>query len=190
MSTSIALALFFVLLSPILTAILLRFLRTRLSALPFYSIAGVLFGLAAFAAIWLVSQHQASVQLGSLVIIQQQGIDLDLPPEVAATAQPTQVLPTLAATATRSAPTATTRPSATPTSEPTATTEATSEPTATAEPSPLPTAEQRTYTVEDGDTLRSIAEAFDVTIAELLEANDLTPQQADQLQPGDVLIIP
>ncbi len=188
MSTSIALALFFVLLSPILTAILLRFLRTRLSALPFYSIAGVFFGLAAFAAIWLVNQHQASVQLGSLVIIQQQGIDLDLPPEIEVTAIPTQVLPTLAATATRPAPTATTRPSATPTTEPT--TEATSEPSATPEPSAIPTAEQRTYTVEDGDTLRSIAEAFDVTIAELLEANDLTPQQADQLQPGDVLIIP
>ncbi|MCA0351177.1 MAG: LysM peptidoglycan-binding domain-containing protein [Chloroflexi bacterium] len=190
MSTSIAFALFFVLLSPILTAILLRFLRTRLSALPFYSIAGVLFGLAAVAAIWLVSQHQANVQLGSLVLIQQQGIDLEVPPEAEPTAMPTQVLPTLAATATRLAPTATTRPSATPTDQPTATTEATAEPTATSEPSTTPTAERRTYTVEDGDTLRSIAEAFDVTIAELLEANDLTPQQADQLQPGDVLIIP
>ncbi|HEU5087482.1 MAG TPA: LysM peptidoglycan-binding domain-containing protein, partial [Roseiflexaceae bacterium] len=54
---------------------------------------------------------------------------------------------------------------------------------------PAPAAERR-YTVQPGDTLRSIAEQFNVSVAALLEANDLTPAQADNLRPGQELIIP
>lgn len=44
------------------------------------------------------------------------------------------------------------------------------------------------YTVEAGDTLSGIAERFDLTTTELIEANDLT--DPDRLAPGDELIIP
>ncbi len=99
------------------------------------------------------------------------------------------------ATATPEPPTATTEPP-TPTPEATATPEpptATPEPPpATAEPAtatPAPAAERR-YTVQPGDTLRSIAEQFNVSVAALLEANNLTPAQADNLRPGQEVIIP
>ncbi len=62
-------------------------------------------------------------------------------------------------------------------------------PSATPEP-PSATPEPRTYTVESGDTLRSIATQFDVSVAALLEANDLTPEEADALPVGQELIIP
>ena len=44
------------------------------------------------------------------------------------------------------------------------------------------------YTVEAGDTLSTIAAQFDLSAADLIEANDLT--DPDQLSPGDELIIP
>jgi LysM repeat protein len=44
--------------------------------------------------------------------------------------------------------------------------------------------------VQAGDTFRAIAERFNVSVAELLEANDLTPAQADSLRVGQELIIP
>lgn len=62
-------------------------------------------------------------------------------------------------------------------------------PTATPEPAP-PASARRTYTVKQGDTLRAIAGQFNVTVAALLEANNLTPAQADALRPGQELIIP
>lgn len=86
------------------------------------------------------------------------------------------VLPTVAP-----APSATTAPSPQP---PTATPEP---PTATPEP---PAAGPRTYTVQPGDTLRSIAEQFGVSVQALLDANGLTPEQADSLRQGQELIIP
>jgi LysM repeat protein len=48
----------------------------------------------------------------------------------------------------------------------------------------------RRYTIEPGDTLRDIAERFGVSIAAILEANGLTPEQADSLRPGQEIIIP
>ena len=63
-------------------------------------------------------------------------------------------------------------------------------------PSPIPPTEtpqpaaRRTYVVQSGDTLRSIAAEFDVTVQALLEANDLTTAQADSLRPGQELVIP
>lgn len=90
--------------------------------------------------------------------------------------------------------TATATPSATATAAPTATAEppsATPEPpSATPEPEPPAEPEPRTYTVEPGDTLRSIAAQFDVSVEALLEANDLTPEEADALRVGQELVIP
>ncbi|MEF3274759.1 MAG: LysM peptidoglycan-binding domain-containing protein [Chloroflexus sp.] len=96
-------------------------------------------------------------------------------------------------------PTITREPTATPepTPEPTATPEPTPEPTATPKPTPEPTATlaptvagPRRYTVQAGDTLRAIAERFGVTIEAILQANNLTPAQGDNLRVGQELVIP
>jgi LysM repeat protein len=103
------------------------------------------------------------------------------------------------------APTQTTRPTATTQPTPTATPEPTAEPTATpeptAEPEPEPTsvpptaapaqadAPQR-YIVEAGDTLRSIAERFSISVTRLLEYNGLTPEEGDSLRIDQQLWIP
>jgi LysM repeat protein len=90
-------------------------------------------------------------------------------------------------------PTATQTATAEPTAEPTAT--ATPEPTAvppTAVPptaAPAPPA-QRTYTVQPGDTLLSIARQFNTTVSAIVKANNLTPEQADSLHVGQKLVIP
>jgi LysM repeat protein len=203
-------ALFFVLVFPFISVFILRYLRSRLTALPFYSIGGILFALSGAAVIWLVQARIETVQIGSLAITQPQGIDMQLPIEIpgldptpslvttpgtvatltsSPTAQPTGS-PTLTPTA---AATATARPSATPspTPAPTATPTPSATPVApTATPEPPPPPRRRTYTVQPGDTLRSIASDFGVTVQALINANDLTAAQADSLQPGDTLIIP
>lgn len=46
------------------------------------------------------------------------------------------------------------------------------------------------YTMQPGDTLDKIAQAFDVSLASLLEANELTMQEARKLQAGTVVFIP
>jgi nucleoid-associated protein YgaU len=55
---------------------------------------------------------------------------------------------------------------------------------------PQEAAEQQTYVVEAGDSLRSIAEQFGVETAALLEANGLTAEEGDNLSPGQELVIP
>jgi LysM repeat protein len=44
--------------------------------------------------------------------------------------------------------------------------------------------------VQSGDTLRSIAERFNVSVQDLLRANNMTPEQADALKVDSELIIP
>jgi LysM repeat protein len=44
--------------------------------------------------------------------------------------------------------------------------------------------------VQTGDTLRGIAEQFNVSVQALIDANNLTPQQADALRIGQELVIP
>jgi len=46
------------------------------------------------------------------------------------------------------------------------------------------------YLVEAGDTLRSIAEQFGISVERLLEFNGLTDAQGDQLRVGQRLFIP
>ncbi len=46
------------------------------------------------------------------------------------------------------------------------------------------------HTVVSGDTCSGIAEANGVTLAELLEANDMTEEDCLNLQEGDTLVIP
>ena len=119
-----------------------------------------------------------------------------LPGATASLSDTASFTPTAVFTATPEPPTVTPEPPTATPEPPTATAEpptATAEPpTATTEPptaTPAPAAERR-YTVQPGDTLRSIAEQFNVSVAALLEANNLTPAQADNLRPGQELIIP
>ena len=66
------------------------------------------------------------------------------------------------------------------------------------DPTPTPTPEATsesgssaaTYTVTDGDTATGIAEAFGVTLQALADANDLTIEELNNLQIGQVLNIP
>ncbi len=66
-------------------------------------------------------------------------------------------------------------------------------------PEPTPTAtpesgsgdsEETSYTVQDGDTATDIAAAFDVTLAALAEANELTIEELNNILVGQVLTIP
>ncbi|MYI82166.1 MAG: LysM peptidoglycan-binding domain-containing protein [Chloroflexi bacterium] len=66
------------------------------------------------------------------------------------------------------------------------------------DPTPTPTPEApaergssaATYTVTDGDTATGIADAFGVTLQALADANDLTIEELNNLQIGQVLNIP
>jgi LysM repeat protein len=110
-----------------------------------------------------------------------------LTPTAAATATPT-VNPTEAVLATLEAIRETQQAGRTPTSTPAPT--ATPAPTSTPEPPPPEPPAQQVYVVEPGDTLRGIAEAFGVSVEALLDANGLTPEEGDQIRPGQELIIP
>ena len=72
-------------------------------------------------------------------------------------------------------------------------------PEAAPAPEPTPTATPESgsdgsgpssYTVQDGDTATGIAAAFNVTLAALAEANDLTIEELNNLVVGQVLTIP
>ena len=71
------------------------------------------------------------------------------------------------------------------TPEPTAAPPTEAPPTA----APAPSA-RRTYTVQPGDTLLSIARQFNTTVTAIVEANNLTAEQADALRVGQELVIP
>jgi len=78
------------------------------------------------------------------------------------------------------------QPSATPTATPTWT--ATATPTSTPTVTPTPTPEFIIYTVQRGDSASVVAQRFGITTAELLEANNLSPN--DILSLGQELRIP
>ena len=64
------------------------------------------------------------------------------------------------------------------------------DPTATPTPEATSESSAATYTVTDGDTATGIAEAFDVTLQALADANELTIEELNNLQIGQVLNIP
>jgi LysM repeat protein len=201
---------------PILGAIVLRLLGPRLAPGQMYGAAALLLVVIIASVLVLARGDIPSLQIGNLSILlpvtapddsflplvptspaeQPPAPSLTTSAPVTNTAVLTATVPPLE-TATSVAPTAAATSTATaePTAEPTVTPTATPEPTAvpptaippTAAPAP---AAQRTYTVQPGDTLLSIAQKFDTTVTAIIEANNLTPQQADALRVGQELVIP
>ncbi len=195
---------------PVLGTIALRLLGERLSEVQLLWSATALFGVAILSVLVLAFSSISSLAIGNVTVLlplvnpANDPLPAPLPveppnlppvtaepamPELAATVTPDRsdvpaTTPSLEATAITT-PTTTITPSATP-EPPSATPEP---PSATPEPAPEPPPPQ-TYTVEPGDTLRGIAQQFDVSVEALLEANNLTPGAADALRPGQELIIP
>lgn len=126
------------------------------------------------------------------------------------TAPPAALIVATATATSTTTPTATPTVPPSPTLEPTATTTPTDVPPPPTEAPPPPTQapppptqvpapppptqapsrQPRRYVVESGDTLRGIAERFDVSVEELLRYNGLSAEEADSLQPGQELFIP
>lgn len=100
-------------------------------------------------------------------------------PTSAPTAEPTEIIEPTAVPTEIAEPTV--APTNTPEPEPTA--------VPTEPPAPAP-AERRTYVVKKGDTLRSIAAEYDVSVDDLLRVNNLTRKQGDSLRIDQELIIP
>ena len=194
---------------PVLGALVLRILAHQLSAAQLYGAAGAILGIALISLFVLARSDVPNLQLGGVSILLPVAApeDSDLP---VAVVEPTSVPPAETSPA-GVTPAATTQPAATGTSAPAATSIPTTEPptaaptevpTPTAAPTPAPEptaapteapappAARRTYTVQSGDTLRSIAEQFDVSVQALIDANQLTAEQADSLRVGQELVIP
>lgn len=55
------------------------------------------------------------------------------------------------------------------------------------EPEPAPSV---AHTVEEGQTLWAIARAYGVTVADIMEANELSPRDIRRLRAGDTLLVP
>lgn len=178
--------------------ILLRVLGSRIGQRRVVIGAAVIFASAILSALILARSEVRVLRVGSYSLLlpgtQPFDVAVLIPPEEPAAPPPVapagtpRPSPVPAPTATLE-PTATTE--ATATALPTATPEptATLEPTATSAPSPAPAAGRR-YVVQAGDTFRAIAERFGVSVPDLLRANNLTPEQADNLRVGQELVIP
>ncbi|WP_298818857.1 LysM peptidoglycan-binding domain-containing protein [Chloroflexus sp.] len=187
------------LLAPPLGAILLRLLQPRIGSVGVGLGAAGLLTIAAVALLTISRNPLPPLRIGDLTLLPawEPPIAAVTEPELA----PVPVFPTLsplpAVPTLTPRPTTTPMPTITPTLEPTAIPEPTAtptlEPTATPEPTvtPEPTAAgPRRYTVQAGDTLRAIADRFGVTIEAILQANNLTPAQGDNLRVGQELVIP
>lgn len=196
--TLVYLLLFVALVLPVPGALALRLLGPRVGERGVAVGAAALFGLAIAGALALSRADVAQLRVGDLTLMlsgTRGAAEVVLPPELAAAddgpgaAGPPE-LPTLTPRPSATpAPTATA--TATPTPEASPTAEATATPTPEPPtPTPEPQAGPRRYTVVAGDTFRAIAERFGVTVEALLEANDLTPAQADSLRIGQELTIP
>lgn len=96
------------------------------------------------------------------------------------------VRPRPAVTPTAAAPT----DSPPPVESPAPSAEATAAPEATPAPTEPPAAGPIQYTIQDGDTISSIAEAHGISYITLLEFNGLTEEEAQLLNPGEVISIP
>lgn len=76
----------------------------------------------------------------------------------------------------------------TPTPEPAATETPTPEPGSAPTATPTPSTDQCVYTVQQGDTLFSIAQHFNTTVSDIAQANGLT--NVNQIYTGQKLVIP
>jgi hypothetical protein len=183
------LLLFMALLLPVLGALALRFFSARMDERRLLIAAAGVFGVAMVSALVLTRVDVGVIRIGDVSLLlpgTRPGASFALPADIPINQMPEgtpggpPVLPTL-----------TPRPSATPTPPPTAT--PSEIPSATPEP-PTATSEApaggRRYTVASGDSLRSIAEKFGVTIDALLQANSMTPAEGDALRVGQELKIP
>lgn len=189
---------------PFVTALALRTFRERLTSVQGYGI-GVTVLLLAFASVLVLARSNIDrLQVGNLTLLLPIGGASDTLPELPGPSlRPTEAAPPTEDATAPPVATAALTPTLEPTAVPTATPEpptATPEPpTATPEPptpepptqapAPPPPA-RRTYRVQSGDTLRSIAERFNVSVQDLLRANNMTPEQADALKVDSELIIP
>jgi LysM repeat protein len=206
--------LLFALVLPILGAVVLRLLIPRLAPVQLGSAAALLLAVVIASVLMLARSDIPSLQIGNLSILLPVTAPDDsfLPlvpttpaeqsPAPATVATSAPLTPTVVLTATGlpldtvtvvpSTAVSTQTATAEPTATPTATPEPTTIPTATPAPTaaPAPPAAQRTYTVQPGDTLLSIARQFDTTVTAIIKANNLTPQQADALRVGQELVIP
>lgn len=67
-------------------------------------------------------------------------------------------------------------------------------PTSTPEPTERPASDEldgtQTYVIQPGDTIRAIAEEYDVTVTELMELNDMSAEDADTIMPDQEILIP
>jgi LysM repeat protein len=191
---------------PLFGAIVIRILTPRLAAPQLYGAATLIFAVALASVLLLARANVSSLQIGQLSLLLPVGNSADerptdsQQPTTIDNQQPTPGRPPAEAEMTE---TPTTQPTstgtvvpATETPSPVPPTETPSPVPPTETPSPVPPTEtpqpaaRRTYVVKSGDTLRSIAAQFDVTVQALLEANDLTTAQADSLRPGQELVIP
>jgi LysM repeat protein len=188
---------------PILGAIVLRVLAPRLAPPQLYGAAALIFGVAVVSVLLLARANVSSLQIGELSLLLPAAAPADVQPtndqRPTTNVPPAAALPTNMPAAAPSQIEPTEAPTRTPTViPPTAPTEAPTAEPPTAEPPTAvpPTAEppkpsgRRTYVVKPGDTLRGIAEQFNVTVAALLKANKLTPKDADSLKIGQELVIP
>ena len=73
-----------------------------------------------------------------------------------------------------------------PSPTPSASAVATASPSPTPEPEPTP----QLYVIKEGDTLSGIAKKFDLTLEQLLAANEETIKDPDRISVGDEIIIP
>lgn len=165
--------LFVALILPVLGALLLRLLGAYLGE------RGLAFGMALLcisgiaSALILARADIGALRIGDLTLLSPSSRRTDglIPVEKDQSEQaaPTPLLPTLT-------PRPSPQPSATPTPEPSAT--------------PQPVTGSQRYTVQDGDTFSAIAARFGVSMAAMLQANGMTPEQADNLRIGQELVIP
>lgn len=197
--------LLFALALPVLGAIVLRVLTPRLAPVQLHSTAALLLGVVVVSVLVLARGDIPSLQIGNLSIllpvtapedsilplVPTPQVDQQQPPPAFATTAPVTATAAPAATAL-----AIDTPMPEPTATPTVTPEPTAAPTVTPEPTAVPPtaapppASQRKYTVQPGDTLLSIAREFNTTVTAIVEANNLTPEQADALRIGQELVIP
>jgi LysM repeat protein len=200
--------LLFALVLPVLGAILLRVLSARLSPTQLYGAAGSIFAVVLVSVFLLARSDVPSLQIGALSVLlpvsapedisvvvpvaelPTSGATLEEPTATAAPTSGSESAPTAAAATSAPTEAPTEAPTLAPTAAPEPTEAPTAAPTVAPTAAPPPPSEPRKYTVQAGDTLRAIAEKFNVSVTALVEANKLTPEEADSLRVGQELVIP